>query len=263
MCPTLRPPAVAGSFYPANPDALRAEVLFHLDEADPVNIGFPLRMLIVPHAGFVYSGPVAATGYQLLHGNRRIQRVVMLGPSHYVRFSGLALPGVDGMESPLGVVSIEPTAADHLAESELVVASPEAHAREHSLEVQLPFLQTVMPGIPIVPILTGAVDIEEAAEIIEPLLDESTLLAVSSDLSHYHDAGTARRLDAATAEHIVQLDPDSMGRESACGLTGVQMALHLARRRGYRAEVLDLRNSADTAGSPDRVVGYGTFAFGG
>ena len=262
MCPTVRPPAVAGSFYPANPEALRAEVLFHLDEADPVNISFPLRILIVPHAGFVYSGPVAATGYQLLHGSRRIKRVIMLGPSHYVRFSGLALPGVEGMENPLGVVSIEPIATASLVQSDLVVSSPDVHGREHSLEVQLPFLQLVMPGIPVVPLLTGIVEPEEAAAVIEPLLDQNTLLLVSSDLSHYHDASTARRLDASTAEHIVQLDPDSLGRESACGRTGVQIALHVARHRGYRAEALDLRTSADTAGSPDRVVGYGTFALG-
>lgn len=263
MCPTVRPAAAAGSFYPANPDALRAEVLFHLDRADPVAISFPLRILIVPHAGFVYSGPVAATGYLLLQGSHRIKRVIMLGPSHYAHFSGLALPGVDEMETPLGAVPIEPTAAAHLAESDLVVNSPEAHAREHSLEVQLPFLQTVMPGIPVIPMLTGAVDPEEGADVIEQLLDQETLLLVSSDLSHYYDSATARRLDASTAQHIVLLDPESLGRESACGRTGIQMALHLARRRGYRAEILDLRNSADTAGPPDRVVGYGTFAFGG
>lgn len=263
MCPTVRPPAVAGSFYPAGPEALRAEVAQHLDRAAAVDVSFPLRILIVPHAGYVYSGPIAAAGYQMLLGSRRIKRVVAIGPSHYVRFAGLALPGADELETPLGRVAVEPTLAEQVAASSLVEESPAAHSREHSLEVQLPFLQTVLPGVPVLPLLTGDVDPAAAADVIEPVLDQSTLLLVSSDLSHYHDAAAARHLDAATAERIVRLDPDSLGWESACGRIGVQIAIHIARRRSYRAEVLDLRNSADTAGSPDRVVGYGTFAFGG
>jgi AmmeMemoRadiSam system protein B len=263
MCPTVRPPAVAGSFYPAGPEALRAEVAQHLDGAATVDVSFPLRILIVPHAGYVYSGPVAATGYQMLLGSRRIKRVIAVGPSHYVRFTGLALPGVDELETPLGRVAVDPTLVDQVTESALVADSPTAHSREHSLEVQLPFLQTVLPGVPVLPLLTGSVDPAAGADIIEPVLDQSTLLLVSSDLSHYHDATTARHLDEATAEHIVQLDPDFIGWESACGRIGVQIAMHIARRRSYRVEVLDLRNSADTAGSPDRVVGYGTFALGG
>ncbi len=263
MCPTIRPPAVAGSFYPANPDALRDEVLGHLDGADPITISFPLRILIVPHAGYVYSGPVAASGYQLLRGSGRIKRVLLVGPSHYVRFTGLALPGVEQLETPLGMVAVDSVGAALVAESELVVDSAQAHAREHSLEVQLPFIQSVLPGIPVVPLLTGAVDPVQGADVVDPLLDQATVLVVSSDLSHFHDAATARRLDAATADHVARLDPDSLGWESACGKTGMQIALHLARRHRYRVEVLDLRNSADTAGSPDRVVGYGTFALGG
>lgn len=263
MCPTVRLPAVAGAFYPAHPDALRAEVMLHLGNADAVDVSFPLRILIVPHAGLVYSGPVAASGYQLLQGSRRIRRIVMLGPSHYVRFSGLALPGVDQLETPLGVLTVDSNAAAVLAESDLVASSADAHRREHSLEVQLPFLQLVLPNVQLVPLLTGSIDPIAGADVVAPLLDEATLLLISSDLSHYHDAITARHLDSETAEAIVQLKPDSLGPESACGRTGVQIALHLARRLGYRGSVLDLRNSADTAGSPDRVVGYGSFAFGG
>ena len=163
----------------------------------------------------------------------------------------------------MGTVPVEPAGSALVAESPLVTDSPAAHAREHSLEVQLPFLQTVLPGVPVVPLLTGAIDPVQGATALESLLDDGALLLVSSDLSHFHDAEAARRLDAATADSIERLDGDALQWESACGRSGIQIALQLARRRGYRVEVLDLRNSADTAGSPERVVGYGTFAFGG
>jgi AmmeMemoRadiSam system protein B len=227
-----------------------------------VKLDFSLRILIVPHAGYIYSGPVAATGYQLLAGIRDLRRIVMLGPSHYEPFAGLALPGADLLETPLGTVAVEAKGASAIAAAPLVIDSAPVHAREHSLEVQLPFVQILAPGIPVIPLLTGSIGPDAGADIVAPLLDETTLLLVSSDLSHYHDAATARRLDAETAQAIAQLDPDALGRKSACGRTGVQIALHLARRYGYQAQVLDLRNSADTAGPSDRVVGYGTFAFG-
>jgi AmmeMemoRadiSam system protein B len=186
----------------------------------------------------------------------------MLGPSHYVGFTGLALPGVDVMETPLGTVGIDATAVEAIAGSPVVVVSVEAHRREHSLEVQLPFLQVVVPGALVVPLLTGAIAPVEGADIVEPLLDDETVLVISSDLSHYHDTATARRLDSKTANAITRLDGDALGREAACGLTAVQIAIELARRAGYRVALLDLRNSGDTAGPADRVVGYGAFAFG-
>jgi len=186
----------------------------------------------------------------------------MLGPSHYVWFSGLTLPGVDYLETPLGEVAIDGPGASEALTSPIVVDSPPAHEREHSLEVQLPFLQIVAPGVSVVPLLTGDVDPSDVADVVEPLLDDRTLLLVSSDLSHYHDYETARHLDTETVRAIEQLDPDSLGRESACGRTGIQAALHIANRRGYRIQTLDLRNSGDTAGPHDRVVGYGTFALG-
>ena len=189
-------------------------------------------------------------------------RIVMFGPSHYVWFTGLALPEAELLETPLGTVAVDADAAARLAGNPLVTKSTEAHEREHSLEVQLPFLQVVAPGIPVVPLLTGDVHPVGAADAVESILDDETLLLVSSDLSHYHDSATARRLDAETAASIERLDPGALTRESACGRTGVQAALHLARRSGYRVQLLDLRNSSDTAGPPDRVVGYGTFAIG-
>jgi AmmeMemoRadiSam system protein B len=262
MSEGVRPAAVAGSFYPLRPDRLEAEIREHLAAADPVSLSFTLRILIVPHAGYVYSGPVAATGYQLLAGLVNLRRIVLIGPAHYVGFAGLALPGVARLQTPLGEVAVDTAGAELLAANPLVVDAPQAHEREHSLEVQLPFLQMVCPGVRVVPLLTGQVDAAEVATAISPLLDEDTLLLVSSDLSHYYDATTARQLDAATAAAIERRDPNALGRESACGRTGVQAALHLAQRYEYSVKTLDLRNSADTAGSPERVVGYGSFAMG-
>ena len=263
MRTAVRPPAVAGAFYPADPARLTADIRRYLAEASPPALDFPLRALIVPHAGYVYSGPVAATGYRLLEERTDLGRIVMLGPSHFVWFAGLALPDADRLLTPLGEVAVDAEAAVRLELVPFVVASVAAHEREHSLEVQLPFLQVVAPAVPVVPLLTGEVDPRDVADAVEPLLDDHTLLLVSSDLSHYHDYETARRLDSATASAIERLDPEALGSDSACGRTGIQAALHLARRRGYRVRVCDLRNSGDTAGPPDRVVGYGTFALGG
>lgn len=263
MPPTVRPPAVAGAFYSADPKHLEADIRRYLAAAESVDIEFPIRILVVPHAGYIYSGPVAAAGFRLLEAMTDLRRIVMLGPSHYVWFGGLALPGVDLMETPLGNVEVDSDVARTLSTNPLVAESTVAHEREHSLEVQLPFLQIVTPGVSVVPLLTGDVDPVDVADVIEDSLDDQTLLLVSSDLSHYHDASTARRLDAEAAAAIGRLEPEALSRESACGRVGVQTALYLAQRLGYRVRLLDLRNSADTAGSPDRVVGYGAFALGG
>ncbi len=262
MRPAIRPPAVAGSFYPADARHLEAEIRGLLALAESVGLRFSLRFLIVPHAGLVYSGPVAATGYRLLAELQDLRRIVMLGPSHYVGFAGLALPGVDQMETPIGGVVVDGDGVATLRTNPLVIPSPEAHQREHSLEVQLPFLQIVAPGVPVLPLLTGDIDPTVAANVVEPLLGEGTLLLVSSDLSHFHDADTARRLAAASALAIDRLDPGALDRDSACGRGGIQAALQLADRNGFAVETLDLRTSADAAGSADRVVGYGTFATG-
>lgn len=262
MRSTVRSPAVAGAFYPANRADLDRDVRAYLDAAEIVDVDFQPTVLIVPHAGYVYSGPVAATAYRLLEGRDDLRRIVMLGPSHYVWFTGLALPGVDYLETPLGDVAIDGRGAASASMSPLVADSVDAHEREHSLEVQLPFLQIAAPGVPVVPFLTGEVEPVDVAEVVEPLLDDGTLMLVSSDLSHYHDYQTARHLDAETARAIERLDPAALGRDSACGRTGIQAALRIASRRGYRIRTLDVRNSGDTAGPHDRVVGYGTFAFG-
>jgi AmmeMemoRadiSam system protein B len=249
-------------FYEADASRLEAEVRGFLAASEQATIDFDLRILIVPHAGHVYSGPVAATGYRLLQGSQQWRRIVLVGPSHFVPFSGLALPGVDYLDTPLGAVPVDSDGVSVVRSDPLVVDNQEAHRREHSLEVQLPFLRLLVPDVPVVPLLTGAVDPQDVSAALEPLLDDGTLLLISSDLSHYHDAATARRLDSRTAMAISEVRPEDLDWDSACGRTGVQAALFVARRRQYRVRILDLRNSADTAGPPDRVVGYGTFALG-
>jgi AmmeMemoRadiSam system protein B len=249
-------------FYPADRHQLRTDVQDLLAAADIDEPDFPLKILIVPHAGYVYSGPIAAGGYRLVSQMSGVNRVVMLGPSHFVACRGLVLPQAGRLETPLGDVEVDQSGAATVLQNPLVSENAEVHRREHSLEVQLPFIQVVAPGVPVLPMLTGAVDTIAGADVVEEVLDNETLLLVSSDLSHYHDAATARRLDAETVAAIQRLDPGALGRESACGRTGIQIALHIARRSHYRAAVLDLRNSADTAGTPERVVGYSTIALG-
>lgn len=254
-------PAVAGLFYPADPEELRETVRGLLAGAstagDPPG---PVRAVIAPHAGYVYSGPVAAGAFARLAG-RPAKRVVLIGPSHFAPVGGLATAGVDAFLTPLGEVSVDVETERRAALLPGVQVDPATHRREHSLEVEIPFLQEVMPGTPLVALAIGLVEPEPVEHVLDTLVDDDTMLVVSSDLSHYLDHATAQRLDAATASAIVDLRPDLLTSDRACGVTGIQAALLLARRRGWSCRLLDLRTSADTAGDPHRVVGYGAFGF--
>ena len=256
----VRPAAVAGMFYPDNPTRLRFEVRACLDAAR----GEPMRpkALVVPHAGYVYSGPIAASAYALLQPLRElIRRVVLLGPAHRVWVPGLALPGVDAFETPLGRVMLDQDAIASLADLPQVGVYAAAHAHEHSLEVHLPFLQIVLDEFALIPLLVGGADAEAVAQVLERLWDDDeTLIVVSSDLSHFLPYEDARRVDAETARAILGLDADLVG-EQACGAYPLNGLMRVARRRGLRPHLLDLRNSGDTAGDRDQVVGYGAFAF--
>ncbi|MBM3695932.1 MAG: AmmeMemoRadiSam system protein B [Actinobacteria bacterium] len=258
----MRPPAVAGAFYPADPAALRREVQEMLAAASPVEAAAPLA-LIVPHAGYDYSGPVAATAYSHLARTRtEVRRVLLVGPSHFARFEGLALPGVDALATPLGEVAVDAPGEARALGHPGVARSPAAHAREHSLEVQLPFLQVALGGPPVTALLCAGASPDQVAPVIEEFLgEEDAVVLVSSDLSHYLPYEEARRRDEATAQAIERLDPDALDHQSACGLVGMQALLLAARSRGLAATRLDLRNSGDTAGDRSRVVGYGAFAF--
>lgn len=256
----MRPPAVAGTFYPSRANRLRKDVETMLAEAPVVKPDVEPRILIVPHAGYVYSGTVAATAYGLLLGEPP-SRIGMVGPSHYVGFHGLAAPEHDLLETPLGMVTVDPI-VDQLVTAGMTVRSRSAHRREHSLEVQLPFVQLVAPDATVAPLLTGDDDPSSAFRAVAALLDASLTVLISSDLSHYLDHESAMKLDAKTAASIAALRESDLGRESACGRTAIRGALLAAAERDWAAELIDLRTSGDTAGPKDRVVGYGAFVIG-
>lgn len=261
MSARVRPPAVAGLFYPADARELRSTVAAHLAAASVR----PLRpkALIVPHAGYIYSGPIAASGYRLLEPLRdTVTRVVLLGPSHRVGFHGIATPGVTAYATPLGEVALDLEALAAIAGLPGVIPLDRAHVPEHSLEVHLPFLQSVLDAFRLVPLVVGEASPAEVDGVLEALWGgDETLIVVSSDLSHYLDYRSAQASDSATSQAIAALDPRLIGPEQACGCRPVAGLLWAARRHGLHCEVLDLRNSGDTAGSRHQVVGYGAYAF--
>lgn len=255
-----RPPAVAGLFYPQEPAQLAGMIKQMLDQARPPDL-HP-KAFIAPHAGYIYSGPIAAQAYALLHGMRdRIRRVVLLGPVHRVWTPGLALPGVDAFDTPLGRIPLDQEAMATLTELPQVRIHPAAHAQEHSLEVHLPFLQTVLGEFRLIPLAVGGADPEAVAEVLERLWGgDETLILVSSDLSHFLQYVDAQRKDEDTVERILALDTHLVG-EQACGCHPVNGLLLAAQRHGLTPRLLDLRNSGDTAGDKNRVVGYAAVAF--
>lgn len=259
--PGVRPAAVAGSFYPGLPAVLARDLRSLLAEAPPA-AGFRAKAIIAPHAGYVYSGPIAASVYAPLHALREsIRRVVLLGPTHRVAVNGLAAPAVSAFATPLGVVAVDRAAIAAIAPLPQVVVSDAAHALEHSLEVQLPFLQAVLEQFALVPLAVGRASAEQVAEVLDRLWGgDETLIVISSDLSHYLPYPVARATDSETARQIVALEP-RLDHQQACGATPVNGLLLAARRHGLQAQLIDLRNSGDTAGDRSRVVGYGAFAF--
>ncbi len=261
----VRQPAVAGSFYPRNAPELAADVRRCLEQATPApgTDGATPKAIIVPHAGYVYSASVAATAYVRLVALREIvRRVVLIGPAHYVPVHGLAASGARAFATPLGEVPVDRTANENLRDLRQVAVRDDAHESEHSLEVQLPFLQAALCDFAIVPLVVGSATYDEVRAVIDRLWDGAeTLVVISSDLSHYYPYETARRLDAKTAAAIVALDADAIGEEQACGRIPIGGLLLAARARGLHAVAADLRNSGDTAGPRGEVVGYGSFLF--
>ncbi|BBI99677.1 hypothetical protein FGKAn22_13700 [Ferrigenium kumadai] len=257
---TVRQPAVAGMFYPADPRQLAHDVQQLLAEAPPHEL-IP-KALIVPHAGYIYSGAIAATAYATLRpAAAHIRRVVLLGPTHRVAVFGLALPGADAFDTPLGRIELDTEAARAIADLPQVTVSADAHALEHSLEVQLPFLQRVLGKFRLLPLAVGMATPEEVAEVLEKLWGgEETLIVISSDLSHFLPYAAARHVDEETVQTILKLGPP-IDHEQACGGTPINGLIVAARRHRLTPHLLDLRNSGDTAGSQDRVVGYASIAF--
>jgi AmmeMemoRadiSam system protein B len=258
----VRPPAVAGQFYAGHPDRLRAEVAELLASAPPYRAASP-KALIVPHAGYIYSGRVAATAFALLRDSApAIERVVVIGPVHYIPVRGIATPTVDAFETPLGRLPVDHDALAAITDLSFVISDDGPHAPEHALEVELPFLQTLLRAFAVVPLLVGDAAPKNVADVLRRLWGgPETLIVVSSDLSHYHDCDTARRLDAATADAIERHDWGHLGPNDACGFLPIAGLLIEAARRGLRAQRLSLCNSGDVAGGGDRVVGYGAWIF--
>jgi hypothetical protein len=258
-----RPAAVAGMFYPGEQTTLARELLGMLDETRdaPLVPGFP-KALIVPHAGYIYSGHVAAHAFALLRPAMGIvKRVVLMGPCHRVAVRGLALPEATAFETPLGRVEVDEAAVAALKGLPQVSINAATHAHEHSLEVQLPFLQQVLKGFKVVPLVVGQATRAEVAAVLDRLWGgPETLIVISSDLSHYHPYDTARAIDRKTVQAIVGFRTD-IDHAQACGATPMTGFLETAQRRGMTPELLDARNSGDTAGGRDRVVGYASFAF--
>jgi AmmeMemoRadiSam system protein B len=256
----IQMPAVAGVFYPDDPDELRRQVHTYLSSANSGPATAP-KALIAPHAGYIYSGPVAASAYaQLGAVADQIRKVIILAPSHHVGFRGIAASSADLFQTPLGVLEVDKMALAQVRELPQVHPLDDAFEHEHALEVQLPFLQETLSDFRIVPLIVGDADPADVEQVLETLWGgEETLIVISSDLSHYNDYETAHEMDRETSEAIEQLQPDDISFHQACGRIPVNGLLMAARHHQLQATTVDLRNSGDTAGSKDRVVGYGAY----
>jgi AmmeMemoRadiSam system protein B len=261
--PRIRPPAAAGTFYPAEPETLLGGLRACFEAAVAPGDGCPApKALVVPHAGYPYSGPVAASAYlRLMPVRASIHRVVLIGPSHHVPLRGVAVSSADAFETPLGTVAIDGAARDRLLGLPGLVLDDAAHEHEHSLEVQLPFLQVVLDRFELLPLVVGHAPAEHVAPVLEAVWGgPETVVIASTDLSHYLPYTEATALDRRTATSIVAGDPAAIGDHDACGAAALRALLLVAGHRHLGVEQVDVRNSGDTAGDRRRVVGYGAFA---
>ncbi len=258
---SVRRAAVAGMFYPAEKEVLSRDVHQFLNNIRPTSPA-PLKAMVVPHAGYIYSGQTAAFAYAKLIAVRdKIKRVILLGPAHRVPVHGLALPGVDAFSTPLGIVDLDKEAIASISGLRQILVSPMTHAMEHSLEVQLPFLQTVLNDFKLVPLVVGDATPAEVAEVLELLWGgPETLIVVSSDLSHYHPYTIAQATDGETVQNILGMQA-TLTHHQACGGTPLNGLLLAARKHQLQPELLHACNSGDTAGDKARVVGYASFIF--
>ncbi|PPD03526.1 MAG: AmmeMemoRadiSam system protein B [Methylobacter sp.] len=254
-----RQPAVAGMFYPADPGQLHQMLDQYLSDVEG-DAKVP-KAIIVPHAGYIYSGPVAASAYaRLKKASDVITRVVLIGPSHCMAFKGLAVSKAQLFTTPLGAIRVDQHTIKQLLKLPFVEYLEQAHSHEHSLEVHLPFLQEMLDNFDIVPIVAGDASAEEIGRVLDLLWGgDETLIVISSDLSHYHDYATAKKLDETTSKAIEALEYEKLDHNAACGKTPVTGLLKFAREKSLAVKCIDLRNSGDTAGNKERVVGYGAY----
>lgn len=257
----VRPSAVSGYFYPSSKHTL-LETIENLFKQVNVDIPQKPKAIISPHAGYIYSGPIAAHAYKsLIKFKDEYDTVLLLGPSHYEYIPGLAYYPGNYFQTPIGFVPIDEESIEKISRLPFVYESKEAHDREHSLEVQLPFLQYVLDKFHIIPLTVGKTAPENVYEIIKILYKENILILISSDLSHYLNYKTAKQIDEKTAYAIETLQPDLIHHEQACGRIPIQGLLLFAKEKNWKTIRLDLRNSGDTAGDKQRVVGYGSWCF--
>lgn len=258
----VRPPAVAGAFYPSDAEELEEMIDQFLEEAEDVEVDGRLRALVEPHAGYIYSGPVAAYGYKLLSEySREIKKVFLLGPSHYGSFFGAAESGAKTWETPLGQVKIG-SFIEKAENKEIFPVYEKAHTSEHCLEVQVPFLQRVLSDFTLYPVLVSDVVPDSVADEMARQLDDETIVIASSDLSHYKSYDAAVRTDSIANKTVPALDIQKFSAKGdACGKTAIMILMHLAKKMKWKGKMLDYRNSGDTAGPKDQVVGYGCYAF--
>ncbi len=260
---TARPAAVAGTFYDDNPQRLNQSVIHYLLEAEkkPESKGKVPKAIIVPHAGYVYSGSVAATAYaRLKSAKETIQKVILLGPCHKVAVQGLAMSSADYFLTPLGRIGLDKELQSKIAALPQVTTMDATHAQEHSLEVHLPFLQTILRNFTLVPLVVGNATPEQVSEVLDILWGgPETLIIISTDLSHYLSYEQANELDGKTKQAIENFNINGIGNDQACGRIPVKGLLHLAQKKGMEISTVDFRNSGDTAGPKNRVVGYGSW----
>lgn len=258
----LRHPAVAGAFYPGDPEELRESIERMLEDAGDIEVNGELRALVEPHAGYVYSGPVAAFGYKLLKNySKKVKKVFLIGPSHYAGFSGAVESGAETWRTPLGDVKVG-SVRDKAKDKALFSVSERAHGPEHCLEVQVPFLQAVLGEFTLYPMLVSDAMPEALADELIRQLDDESIVIASSDLSHYHPYDEAKRRDSIANETVPALEIDAFWQKGdACGKMPILVLMHIAKKKGWAGKLLDYRNSGDTAGPRDNVVGYGCYAF--
>lgn len=260
---TIRYPAVAGLFYPSDAEVLKDEICFFLNQIINSSHNNLPKALIVPHAGYKYSGSVAGSAYSLLAKfPKKITSVILAGPSHRVRFDGIAIPDYLSYATPLGTIPIDHEKIQTILSSSQVIRFNEAHDQEHCIEVQLPFLQSVLGQFSLIPLVVGHTESNRVSDVLNALWNgPETLIIISSDLSHYHEYKTAVFMDQATSVAIENLQPELITKEQACGFIPLAGLLHSAKKRGMSAKTLNLRNSGDTTGEKNSVVGYGAYAF--
>jgi len=257
----IRKPAVADFFYPANPEILTKSVRFFIDQGKAVPVSGKLNAVVVPHAGYVYSGIVAGASYKLLDqlAKDKNWQVILLGPSHRYPLRGVSVCAYDYLETPLGKIKVAEQAKQMAKDLGFI---PQADAQEHSLEVQFPFLQLTLKNFEVIPIVLGQVNVRALANYLEQFITENTILVISTDLSHYFPYEKAVAVDGICNKAIPAIDLDLMSKSGdACGITGVLTSMLIAKSKGWQGTFLDYKNSGDTAGPKDRVVGYGAYAF--